>query len=30
MQAQGISGPVVEGEVVEVDPPYRFVQTCAC
>lgn len=27
MQAQGVSGPVVEGEIVEVDPPHRFVQT---
>ena len=27
MQAQGVTGPVVEGEIVEVDPPRRFVQT---
>jgi uncharacterized protein YndB with AHSA1/START domain len=27
MQAQGVSGPVVEGELVEVDPPRRFSQT---
>ena len=27
MQAQGVTGPVVDGEIVEADPPRRFVQT---
>lgn len=27
MQEQGVTGPVVEGELVEVDPPRRFSQT---
>ncbi len=27
MQSQGVTGPVVDGELVEVDPPRRFVQT---
>ncbi len=27
MQQAGVTGPVVDGELVEVDPPRRFVQT---
>ena len=27
MQAWGLTGPVVDGEIVEVDPPRRLVQT---
>jgi uncharacterized protein YndB with AHSA1/START domain len=27
MQAVGITGPIVDGEVIEVDPPHRLVQT---
>lgn len=27
MQAYGVKGPVIDGEIVEVDPPRRFVQT---
>jgi uncharacterized protein YndB with AHSA1/START domain len=27
MQEHGVSGPIVDGEVVESDPPRRFVQT---
>jgi uncharacterized protein YndB with AHSA1/START domain len=27
MQEYGISGPIIDGEVVESDPPRRFVQT---
>ena len=27
MQEQGVTGPVVDGEVIEADPPRRLVQT---
>ncbi|MDQ6848786.1 MAG: SRPBCC domain-containing protein [Actinomycetota bacterium] len=27
MQAAGIEGPIIDGELLEVDPPRRFVQT---
>jgi uncharacterized protein YndB with AHSA1/START domain len=27
MQAAGVSGPVIDGELIEVDPPRRLVQT---
>jgi uncharacterized protein YndB with AHSA1/START domain len=27
MQAYGVKGPVIDGEIIEVDPPRRFVQT---
>jgi uncharacterized protein YndB with AHSA1/START domain len=27
MQASGVAGPVVDGEILQVDPPKRFVQT---
>jgi uncharacterized protein YndB with AHSA1/START domain len=27
MQEHGVAGPVVDGEIVEADPPRRFVQT---
>ena len=27
MQAAGITGPIVDGELLEIDPPRRFVQT---
>jgi uncharacterized protein YndB with AHSA1/START domain len=27
MQAAGVSGPIVDGEILEADPPKRFVQT---
>jgi uncharacterized protein YndB with AHSA1/START domain len=27
MQEQGVAGPIIDGEIVEVDPPHRFVQT---
>jgi uncharacterized protein YndB with AHSA1/START domain len=27
MQAVGVSGPVIDGELIEVDPPHKLVQT---
>jgi len=27
MQEMGVTGPIIDGEVIESDPPHRFVQT---